>query len=112
MSQIFSEYVPYEILLYIFDEYCVRLEKPSGKIIYKINNSTHKKNSFNKKISPLLHDISGYYRPNKLTYIKNGTTYRGFLTILRQLCKLWEIPYEKNVKYDKNTYDIEYFFFP
>ena len=35
-------------------------------------------------------------------------TYKYFLTIIRQICKISEINYETETKYNKSTYEIVY----
>ena len=76
-----------------------------------LNNIIFIKNKFHNNIKCIINDLSEYYLPSKQKYIENGETYKGFITIIRQLCKLWDIEYTSKIKYNKNDYNIEYYFY-
>lgn len=106
MNQIFKEYVPYAYVLFIIQSLCNQENK-----YYFINDFIFKQNIFNNKISGILDELKNYYYTKKLKYIENGIKYKGLITILRQLCKLWNIKYTSKIKYNKNKYSIEYYFY-
>lgn len=106
MSQNFKEIVPYEYVLYIIQSLCNHENN-----YFFINDTIFKQNIFNNKISSILYELKDFYFDTKLKYIENGVKYKGFITIIRQLCKLWDIKYNNKIKYNKNKYDIEYYFY-
>lgn len=54
--------------------------------------------------------ITPFYYNAKTHYPLNMNTYRGFVTVLRQLCKLLDIQYTYKIKYIYSKYNIIYFF--
>ena len=54
--------------------------------------------------------ITPFYYSAKGHYPLNMGTYRGFVTVLRQLCNLLEIEYTYKIKYMYSKYNIVYYF--
>lgn len=106
MSQNFKETIPYEYVLYIIQSLCNEENN-----YYFINDIIFKQHIFNNKIQNILYELKNFYYNTKIKYIENGIKYKGFVTILRQLCKLWNISYKSKIKYNKNNYNIEYYFY-
>ena len=76
----------------------------------KFNKFYYKKLILENKLSPILDKLEPYYYKSKKYYIKN-TTYNGITTIIRQLCKLFHIPYTSQIIYNKSKYIIEYYIY-
>ena len=104
--QNFKEIIPYEYVLYIFQLIC---NNEQHYVVF--NEILFKKHMYHNNIISILDELSKYYLPSKQNYIQKGNKYKGFITILRHLCKLWNIEYKSKIKYDKNNYIIEYYFY-
>ncbi len=76
---------------------------------YIINNASFKKGMMFNNVSEFCSNIEKYYYESKKKYIQRKMTYKYFLTIVRQLCKVSNINYETVTKYNKSTYEIIYF---
>ena len=74
------------------------------------NNIIYKKLKYNNFITNFINSIEKYYYKPKLFYIKRKLTYKNFLTIIRQLCNLYNIKFENKIKYSKSKYEIYYIF--
>ena len=80
------------------------------KTYIKCNKFYYKKLLIENKLSDILNKLEPYYYNSKKYYLKN-TTYNGLTTILRQLCKLFNIPYTSKIIYNKSKYIIEYYIY-
>jgi hypothetical protein len=106
MSQIFKEIFP----CFIFINFIKNISlKEKNKYFFDIN--LYKKAEFNGNIKLFIDEVKPYYRNSKQFYVERKKTYKNFLTILRQLCKLHNIKYDTHIKYHHNEYTIEYMFF-
>jgi len=75
---------------------------------YIINNASFKKGVMFNYIDTFCESIKENYYDSKKFYIERKMTYKYFLTIIRQICKISEINYETETKYNKSTYEIVY----
>lgn len=75
-------------------------------IFSKIN---YKKALFNGTISPFLKSLEPYYYLSKKHYVNRKMDYNKFITVIRQLCNVNNINYEKKMVYNNSTYDIVYY---
>jgi hypothetical protein len=102
--QIFKFKVPCEIFIDILDGICDITD--TGYIFHEI---CFKRAKFNVgTIQKILDKLSPYYHNSKKKYINNGNTFKGFATIIRQICKLLNIKYVTCVKYMFSKYSIIY----
>ena len=76
---------------------------------YVINNASFKKGNMFNHIDDFCSKIEEYYYDSKKFYIQRKMTYKYFLTVIRQLCKINNIEYETQTKYNKSTYEIVYY---
>lgn len=106
MSQIFKEIFPYFIFINFIKNISLK-----EKNYYFFDINLYKKAKFNGNIKQFIDEVKPYYRNPKLFYVERIKTYKNFLTILRQLCKLHNIKYDTHIKYHHNEYTIEYMFF-
>lgn len=106
--QIFKYMVPYEDIAELFNDVC---EYNDVNNTYCYNNVTFKRAKFNNVIKCHLNNLSKFYHDSKKEYILNGNTFKGINTIIRQLCKLHKIGYERSLKYIFGDYNIHYTIF-
>lgn len=78
------------------------------KQFIKCNKFYYKKLLLENKLSHILTKLEPYYYDSKKYYLENKS-YNGLTTILRQLCKLFNIPYTSKIIYNKSKYIIEYY---
>ena len=103
-SQLFKEIVPYQILLQFLNENC-HIED-GFHVFSKVN---FRKANFHNRVKPLCESIVNYYHVSKRYYVNRTMDYCRFTTILRQLCRLHNLPYTSRMIYNKSTYDILYY---
>lgn len=75
---------------------------------YVFSKTNYKAAIIKNLITPFIQNISKYYYNSKKFYIDNATTYKGFITVLRQVCKSNQIPIHSFIKYYKSEYVINY----
>lgn len=106
-SQLFKNPYPLEKL----KEYVLKLCEPGEKL----NEYTFTKISFRRShiagnVVEFLKSVVPYYHKSKQKYADViGISYRTTATVLRQLCKFHNIPVESKIKYDKSSYEIDYY---
>ena len=109
-NQIFKYIVNINIIKELFDNI---------KILNNTNNSNNNNNIILDKIiykklkyegylNIFINKIKIYYNKNKIFYIDRNITYKNFLTIIRQLCKLYKLKFENKIKYFNSSYEIYY----
>jgi hypothetical protein len=102
-SQIFKK-IPSKKLLYDFLENVALLENN----YYILSKSGYKSAGMKNLTEPFLKELRQYYYKSKLIYIDKSCTYKGFITVLRQVCKINQIPIHSFLKYSKSEYFINY----
>ena len=114
-SQLFCKDISLDILYYylntvsnkyIEDDICKNYIE-----YYKIDKIIFKKLQFHGHINTFIEKIREYYYQNKQFYIDREMTYNNFLTIIRQICKFNNIQLKKEIIYEKDTYEIEYYLY-
>tara|TARA_B100000902_G_scaffold394813_1_gene451970 strand:- start:2044 stop:2412 length:369 start_codon:yes stop_codon:yes gene_type:complete len=114
-SQLFCKNVSLDILYELINTVSTKtiVEDISNTIIefYKIDKIIFKKLEFHGYIAKFIIKLKEYYYPNKQFYIERKMTYNNFLTIIRQLCKLNNVQLKKEIIYEKDTYQIEYYIY-
>ena len=104
--QIFKKRLPNEDLFMLLDSICVKTDK-----YYIFNKNAYKKGGFGGEIPAFIEKVKPYYHASKQKYVDRKQTYNSFTTILRQICNFSKITYTSQIKYDKSTYDIVYYFY-
>ena len=56
-------------------------------------------------------NLKKYYFKSKHHYLERDSTYKNFVTIVRQICKYHHIPFTSDIKYSKSKYEIKYFIY-
>ena len=104
MSQIFKQKIPNSILFDLLEKICVKTNN-----YYFVNNISFKKAVYNEDILSFLDECKSYYHISKHKYLNSQATYNSFTTILRQICKFNKISFTSKIKYDKSSYEIQYY---
>jgi hypothetical protein len=105
-TQIFKKNVPNIIFFNLLDSICMKNEKH-----YTFNIDAFKKGIYNESITKFIEECRPYYHISKRKYLEKKLTYNCFTTILRQICNFNKIKYTSQIKYDKSTYNIIYYFY-
>jgi hypothetical protein len=103
-SQLFKEHIPYIILMDFLSDNCIR----EGKF-YIFSKACFRKALYYDNIKPFCQSVSKYYHLSKKYYVERNMDYSRFTTVIRQLCKLHNVPYMSKIVYNKMTYDIIYY---
>lgn len=103
-SQLFKEQVPYKLLCDLLDNNCER----DGKF-HVFSKICFRKALYHDRIKPFCQNLSTYYHLSKKYYVDRDMNFTRFTTVLRQLCKLHNVPYTSKIEYIKSTYDIIYY---
>jgi hypothetical protein len=102
--KLFKKQVEKEILIELLNNICD--DKNESK--YLVNNAAYKKGIMFNHIQSFYNKLTEYYHVSKQYYVTRKTTYKSFITILRQLCKYFDVTYLSQIKYIKSNYEIMY----
>jgi hypothetical protein len=106
MSQIFKLKIPNTELFELLDTICVKTSNH-----YFFNTISFKKGLLDDKIQYYLNKWKPFYHMSKQKYLEKKLTYNSFTTILRQICKNNKVSFTSKIKYDKSSYEIQYFIY-
>jgi hypothetical protein len=106
MSQIFCQPVDTNILFDLLDKICLKKEK-----YYVIDNNAYRKLLFHEYDKEFFETIIDYYHESKKFYVTRKMTYKNFITIARQICKVNNIMFTSQIKYSESNYTIDYYIF-
>jgi len=90
------------------------LQELLEKITYKTNGTylvdenVYKKMLFHGLEVEFYNQLREYYHKSKHFYLDRELNYKTFTTVLRQLCKYNQIPFDSRIKYMKSVYKNEY----
>lgn len=114
-SQLFCKDIPLDILYQLINSVTSKTVQQDISNLtiefYKIDKIIFKKLEFHGHIEEFVSKLKEYYYPNKQFYIERDMTYNNFLTIIRQLCKFNNVEFKKEIIYEKDTYQIEYYIY-
>ena len=102
MSQVFKYVVPISILTELLDKIC-----ESGHE-YLVDNNAYKRMKFHEYHTQFLERLAPYYHFSKRFYVERECTYTNFMTIVRQICRIYKIEVRSNIHYGDSTYAITY----
>jgi hypothetical protein len=105
-TQIFKQKIPNTFLFELLDKLCIKNDK-----YYTFNNESFKKGIYNGEILQFLTSCTPYYYLSKRKYLEVKVTINSFTTILRQICNFNKITYKSKIKYNKSSYNIEYYIY-
>jgi hypothetical protein len=102
-SQIFKKKYPKDKFIEILKTYCDSNDK---YLIFSKNS--FKKIKLNKQAQPFFNELKDYYYKSKLFYVERNPIYKHFVTVIKQICKHNNIPYNSKILYYKSTYELTY----
>jgi len=103
-KQIFKTGIPPEILFDLLEQICVKTD-----LYYIVDHSAYKKMKFHNLHEPFLTSIIDYYHYSKKFYVEREFTYNSFTNIIRQICRVNNITFTSDIKYNGSKYHIDYF---
>ena len=106
-NQIFKFFINI-YLLNVFFSFIKKINIKNDDNIIIIDKIIYKKIKYNGILDIFINKIKIYYNKNKLFYVNRTITYKNFLTIIRQICKLYNLKFENKIKYLNSTYEIYY----
>ena len=60
------------------------------------------------KLKPFINELEEYYYSSKKGYLRRSINYKNFVTVIRQLCKYFDMNIHSTIKYSQSNYEIEY----
>ena len=106
-SQIIKSKIPDHVLYSFLKKINMNSNKRDNKII--INNNSFKLAKLKGYLTEFIITIKENYFKSKQHYLTRKLSYSKFITIIRQICKHNDIPYTSDIKYNKSTYEINYY---
>jgi len=105
-SQIFRKIVPQEILFELLEKVCIKTDK-----YYLIDMNAYKKLIFYNYNNEFCNSLKEYYNLSKLFYLERKLSYNSFTNIVRQICKVNNIMFTSQIKYNESKYNIDFFIY-
>lgn len=106
-SQIFKISFPNELLFDLLRKSCVK--QSAG--YYLFDKSAYKRALINSTSPQFIEDCKPYYHLSKMKYLEKPLTYNSLVTVIRQICNQNKIVYTSKIKYNKSSYEINYFIY-
>lgn len=103
-KQIFKTEIPQHILYNLLEKISVKNDK-----YYIIDVVAYKKMKFHNLHEEFLKIIVEYYHYSKKFYVEREFTYNSFTNIVRQLCRVNNINFVSEIKYNESKYQINYY---
>lgn len=98
-SQVFKTIPNYLEVFSLLDEVCVKTEK-----LFVVTDITFKQLFYGDRIEKFYDYLRPYYHVSKRFYLEIERGYSGFLAVLRQLCKVFDISYVSKVVHHHGIY--------
>lgn len=95
--QVFKTVPDHRVVFEYLDLVCSKYEK-----IFHVDEMVFKRLLYNDKIYKLYDYLEPFYHKSKQKYLH--TSYKGFLTVLRQICQVLCITYVSKIIYHDATY--------
>lgn len=105
-KQLFKTIINPTELTQLLDKICSKSEN-----YYVMNNAAYKRGIFTGDIVKFIEFCIPHYHVSKRHYLERKTSYKNFVTIIRQICNSNNIAYIPKIVYDKSTYEILYYIY-
>ena len=102
-SQIFKKIYPKKEFIDLLKTYC---DNYDNHLLF--SKSSFKKMKLDNKCQELFDILLPYYHKSKQYYVTRNPIYKHFITVVKQVCKINNIPYDSNISYSKSTYELKY----
>jgi len=102
-KQIFRCIVPIQMLFDVLDDICLKTDK-----YYLIDKNAYKKYLYNDIHTRFTESIRDYYHASKQFYVTRKPTYNSFTNMIRQICKVNNVMFTSNIRYNESKYNIDY----
>jgi len=104
MKQIFRKTVPSVILFDLLEKICLKTEK-----YFFIDYNCYKTMVYRGYHTPFVETIRPFYHYSKRFYVDRKVSYNSFVTIVRQICRLNDVDFTSQIRYNESKYNIDYF---
>lgn len=102
--QLFKTQVPLAALWTLLDALCVRTDA-----YYVLDATAYRKGMHVDMIPAFVQSIRPHYHLSKQKYLDRATTaYVAFMTVVRQICKSYQVAYDSQIHYNHAGYSIVY----
>ncbi len=72
------------------------------------SKSSFKKMKLDNKCQEFFDSLLSCYHNSKKYYVTRPPIYKHFITVIKQICKINNIPYDSDISYSKSTYELKY----
>lgn len=103
-KQMFKTVIPQEILYNLLEQISLKTDT-----YYIVDFIAYKKMKFHNLHGPFLTSVIDYYHYSKRFYVEREFTYNSFTNIIRQICRVNNIVFTSDIKYNGSKYHIDYF---
>ena len=105
MSQLFKNKISINFLLDFLEKInCQKMDN-----FYIVDIIAYKRSIYINALIPFLYELKQFYYPSKYNYIDTENMNQNkFNTIIRQICKYTNTPYEKKLRHDQSKYSVVY----
>lgn len=101
--QLFKIPPPKKILFDFLNKCCIFESN-----LYILEKSNYKSALLKGLTEPFIQELKPFYHNSKLFYIEQSNNFKSFVTIIRQLCKLYNIPINSTLQFSNSSYEIKY----
>lgn len=101
--QLFKTPPPKKILFDFLNKFCIFESNH-----YILEKSNYKSALLKGVVKPFIQELKPFYHNSKLFYIERANKFKPFITIIRQLCKLYNTPINSIIRFSKSSYEIKY----
>lgn len=98
-NQLFRTIPDHKVVFGYLDEVCYRDQSN-----FVIDDVIYKRMRYDDRLFKMYEYLRPFYHLSKQKYIDGCATRNGFLTVLRQLCKVFCIQYASKIVYKNGTY--------
>lgn len=103
-KQMFKTVIPQEILYNLLEQISFKTDT-----YYIVDFIAYKKMKFHNLQDEFLSTVIDYYHYSKRFYVEREFTYNSFTNIVRQICRVNNIVFTSDIKYNGSKYHIDYF---
>ena len=104
MKHIFRKTIPIVILFALLEKICLKTEK-----YFFIDYNCYKTMVYHNHHIPFQEKVKTYYHNSKQFYADRKFSYNSFVTIVRQICRINDIVFTSQIRYNESKYNIDYF---